>query len=76
MSPFYEVSKSGNLTELPEHKQSLQFLTTSEDGTISLWDLLKKPILQPGGFKQRRLRRLKTKPAALMVCVILTVKYI
>lgn len=70
MSPFYELSKSGNLRELSEDedaKHSLQFLATSEDGTISIWDLLKKPIFQPGGFKQRKLRRLKEKPSALMV---------
>lgn len=69
MSPLYELSKSGNLREIPEeeNKHSLQFLATSEDGTISIWDLQKKPIFQPGGFKQRKLRRLKKKPSALTV---------
>ncbi|XP_057667327.1 dynein axonemal intermediate chain 3 isoform X1 [Diorhabda carinulata] len=67
LSPFYEFSKLGMLKELPEDSEhSMQFITSSEDGNVLLWDLLKKPTIQPGGFKPRRLRRLKQKPSALM----------
>lgn len=68
MSPFFESTKSGNIKQLSEDAgHSLQFFTSSEDGTVSVWDLLKKPIIQPGGFKRRKLRRLKTKPEGLLV---------
>ncbi|XP_072381816.1 dynein axonemal intermediate chain 3 [Diabrotica undecimpunctata] len=70
LSPFYEYSKLGALSEKPEDTDhSMQFLTSSEDGTIMIWDLLKKPTVQPGGFKPRKLRRLKQRPSALMVDV-------
>ncbi|XP_074025268.1 missing minor mitochondria isoform X2 [Leptinotarsa decemlineata] len=69
LSPYYEFSKIGNLMEIPEDwdNHSMQFLSSSEDGTILIWDLLKKPTVQAGGFKPRKLKRLKKRPSALMV---------
>lgn len=68
-SPFHEISKIGNLMEIPEdwEQLSMQFITCSEDGTILFWDLLKKPKIEAGGFKVKKLKRLKKKPSALMV---------
>lgn len=69
MSPHHEISKIGNLMELPENweQTSMQFMTCSEDGTVLMWDLLKKPKVEPGGYKVKKLKRLKKKPSALMV---------
>ncbi|CAG9820637.1 unnamed protein product [Phaedon cochleariae] len=71
VSPYYEYSKIGNLMEIPEDwsDPSMQLITGSEDGTILIWDLLKKPTIQAGGFKPRQLKRLKKRPSALMVDV-------
>ncbi|CAH1962918.1 unnamed protein product [Acanthoscelides obtectus] len=66
LSPHHEFSKLGNLTQLDSDETSMQFLTCSEDGTVCIWDLLKKPTIQPGGFKPRKLKRLKRKPSALI----------
>ncbi|RZC37985.1 WD repeat-containing protein 63, partial [Asbolus verrucosus] len=69
MSPFHSVSKTGKIEELDEDADhSLQLLTSSEDGSIMIWDLLKKPVVAPGGFKAiRKMRRLKKRPSALLV---------
>ncbi|KAJ8973012.1 hypothetical protein NQ317_004610 [Molorchus minor] len=71
MSPYHEYSRLGKLDEIPEEEErfSMQFLTCSKDGTICIWDLLKKPKVQPGGFKIKKLKRLKKKPSALLVDV-------
>lgn len=72
LSPFHELSKLGHLTEIPEDREtlSMQFVTSSIDGTILFWDLKAKPTTQPGDYKpQRRLRRLKRRPSALTVDV-------
>ncbi|VEN44432.1 unnamed protein product [Callosobruchus maculatus] len=66
ISPHHEFSKLGNLSALEDDEISMQFLTSSEDGTVCIWDLLKKPTIQPGGFKPRKLKRLKRKPSALI----------
>lgn len=67
LCPFYEFSKLGSLTAIAEENEhSMQFVTSSEDGTILIWDLLKKPTIQPGGFKLKKLRRLKKRPSALL----------
>lgn len=65
---YYEISKTGQLTLIPEDREdtSLQFATSSEDGTVLFWDLLARPTLQAGSYRpQRRLRRLKKRPSAL-----------
>ncbi|KAJ8927216.1 hypothetical protein NQ314_020338 [Rhamnusium bicolor] len=61
----------GMLEEIPDDSdhRSMQFLTSSEDGTVLIWDLLKKPTIQPGGFKVKKLKRLKKRPSALMADV-------
>ncbi|XP_023311099.1 LOW QUALITY PROTEIN: WD repeat-containing protein 63 [Anoplophora glabripennis] len=71
MSPFYEISKIGNLMEIPDEweQMSMQFMTSSEDGTVLVWDLLKRPKIEAGGYKVKKLKRLKKKPSALMIDV-------
>lgn len=65
LSPFFKTSKTGKIDPCTEGL-SLEFITAAEDGTILIWDLLKKPVIEPGGFKaMRKLRRLKKKPSAL-----------
>lgn len=66
LSPFHNVSKTGKIEET--NNKSLQVMTSAEDGTILIWDLLKKPVTTPGGFKAiRKLKRLKKRPSALLV---------
>lgn len=70
MSPFHTVSNTGKLFQNPEDSEqhSLQFMSSAEDGTIMIWDLLKKLAQTPGGFKgMRKVRRLKKRPSALSV---------
>ncbi|KAG5900087.1 hypothetical protein JTB14_016057 [Gonioctena quinquepunctata] len=71
LSPYYAFSKIGNLKKIPDTSEinSMQFLTASEDGSILIWDLLKKPTVQAGGFKPRKLKRLQKRPSALMIDV-------
>ncbi|KAJ8957937.1 hypothetical protein NQ318_001935 [Aromia moschata] len=71
MSPFHEFNRQGKIEEIPEQSKStsMQFITCSTDGTILIWDLLKKPKVERGGFKVRKLRRLSRKPSALLVDV-------
>ncbi|KAF2880133.1 hypothetical protein ILUMI_26044 [Ignelater luminosus] len=72
-SPFRELTKSGQLKEIPEgeDRRTLQFMTAARDGTILTWDLLAKPTMLKGGAyrPQRKLRRLKERPPALNVDV-------
>jgi WD40 repeat protein len=69
MSPFHSVSKTGKIEQLQDDApHSLQLITSAEDGTVMIWDLRKKPVVTPGGFKAiRRVRRLKKRPSALSV---------
>lgn len=70
ISPFWEVSKTGQIEGIPEEsgKTSLQFMTSSTDGSTQIWDLLARPTLAPGSYRpQRRLKRLKRRPSALTV---------
>ncbi|XP_063906169.1 dynein axonemal intermediate chain 3 [Zophobas morio] len=68
LSPFHTVSKTGKIAEIEEGKpQSLELVTSAEDGTIMIWDLLRKPTTTPGGFKAvRKMKRLKKRPSALL----------
>ncbi|XP_044262098.1 dynein axonemal intermediate chain 3 [Tribolium madens] len=67
LSPFHHTSKTGKIEEIESDSLSLEFITSGEDGTVMIWDLLRKPTVEPGGFKAvRKLRRLKKKPSALL----------
>ncbi|EFA11749.1 dynein axonemal intermediate chain 3 [Tribolium castaneum] len=67
LSPFHHTSKTGKIEEIESDSLSLEFITAGEDGTVMIWDLLRKPTVEPGGFKAvRKLRRLKKKPSALL----------
>ncbi|XP_045467927.1 dynein axonemal intermediate chain 3 [Harmonia axyridis] len=67
ISPFEEVSRMGKAVQFFEETEdrSLQFMTAGEDGAVMIWDLLKKPTIGTGGFRERRLKRLKQRPAGL-----------
>lgn len=72
LSPFFELTKLGQVAEVPEETDtlSMQFVTSSVDGTILFWDLKSKPTTHAGDYKpQRRLRRLKKRPSALTLDV-------
>ncbi|KAF7277392.1 hypothetical protein GWI33_007902, partial [Rhynchophorus ferrugineus] len=68
MDPFYEFSKVGSITKVDEEsgdKYSMQLITSSVDGSICIWDMKKKPVIDPGGYRPKRLKRLKKRPSAL-----------
>ncbi|KAK9874958.1 hypothetical protein WA026_005773 [Henosepilachna vigintioctopunctata] len=67
ISPYEEVGRTGKSHQLLEESEerSLQFMTAGEDGVVLIWDLLKKPTITVGGFREKRLRRLKQRPAGL-----------
>ncbi|XP_044755938.1 dynein axonemal intermediate chain 3 [Coccinella septempunctata] len=67
ISPFEEVGRMGKAHQFFEdtEERSLQFMTAGEDGVVMIWDLLKKPTVGSGGFRERRLKRLKQRPAGL-----------
>lgn len=67
ISPFEEVGRMGKAHQFFEdsEERSLQFITAGEDGVLLIWDLLKKPTIGTGGFRERRLKRLKQRPAGL-----------
>lgn len=72
LDPNYEFSRTGNLSEVEQKadgtfKYSMQMLSTSLDGSILIWDLKDKPIINPGGYKPKKLKRLQARPSALQV---------
>lgn len=74
VEPHHEFSKTGNLSRLESEedappKYSMQFLTSSLDGTILIWDLNDRPSFQHGDYRPKKLKRLKKKPSALQVDV-------
>ncbi|KAB0802075.1 hypothetical protein PPYR_04261 [Photinus pyralis] len=70
ISPFKEIDKTGKIRRISEDEKrtSLQFSTTSLDGTIQFWDLRGKP---PTGAlaAHKKYRHIKSRPAALMTDV-------
>lgn len=67
VSPLREISKSGQIKNIPteDNRTSLQFMTSSRDGTVLCWDL----IIQAGTEQQKsskKLRRLKERPSGLL----------
>ncbi|KAI4459749.1 dynein intermediate chain [Holotrichia oblita] len=71
MTPTWKLNKTGQLEEIHEgDPYSLQFVTSSADGSILFWDLLAKPATNVGDYKpHRKSRRLKVRPAALTMDV-------
>lgn len=71
MTPTWTLNKTGQLEEIHEgDPYSLQFATSSADGSILFWDLLAKPATNVGDYKpHRKSRRLKVRPAALTMDV-------
>ncbi|KAL1491053.1 hypothetical protein ABEB36_011706 [Hypothenemus hampei] len=72
LEPHYEFTRMGNLSIIEPNEDgiqhySLQCISTALDGTILIWDLKDKPIVHPGGYKPKKLKRLKKKPSALQV---------
>ncbi|XP_030747574.1 WD repeat-containing protein 63 [Sitophilus oryzae] len=69
MDPFFEISKTGNILEAEEKdgvvNHSMQIISSSLDGSICVWDLKKKPTIEAGSYKPKRLKRLKKIPSAL-----------
>ncbi|CAG9860925.1 unnamed protein product [Phyllotreta striolata] len=68
VSPFYEFDKLGKVSKIEEDAEqpySMQFITGGEDGNVLIWDLMKVPQTSDEGFKPRKLKRLKQKPASL-----------
>ncbi|KAL3269608.1 hypothetical protein HHI36_008673 [Cryptolaemus montrouzieri] len=67
ISPYEEVGRTGKAHQFfqDSEERSLQFMTAGEDGVVLIWDLLKKPTVGSGGFRERRLKRLKQRPAGL-----------
>lgn len=74
VEPHHQFSKTGNLSQLESEedappKYSMQFLTSSLDGSILIWDLNDRPSFQHGDYRPKKLKRLKKKPSALQVDV-------
>ncbi|XP_060533316.1 dynein axonemal intermediate chain 3 [Cylas formicarius] len=67
LHPYYEFSNMGKLNQIEEDSEdrSMQLLTSSLDGSVLIWDLYKKPVVDLGGYRPRKLRRLKRRPSAL-----------
>lgn len=71
MAPSWKITKTGQIEEVKEGEPyTLQFATSSADGSVLFWDLLAKPISNVGDYKpHRKSRRLKVRPAALTMDV-------
>lgn len=72
LSPEHEITKTGQIEPLPEkspYKKSMQFASSSLDGSILFWNLHAKPATSGEYRGERKLRRLKKKPSALSVDV-------
>lgn len=72
LSPSHEITRTGHLQVLPDkypHSHSMQFCTSSLDGSLLFWDLHSKPITSGEYRSERKMRRLKKKPSALSVDV-------
>lgn len=71
MSPHWRINKTGQVEEIQEGEPyTLQFASSSCDGTILFWDLLAKPPTGTGDYKpHRKSRRLKVRPSALTIDV-------
>lgn len=69
LPPKSEISKTGQIKKISDDNDifSYQFVTASIDGTILFWDLKSKPVVHSGDYRpQRRLKRLKRRPSALL----------
>lgn len=72
LSPYHEVIHTGQINGLNEkctYSKSMQFVSSSLDGSLLVWDLHSKPITTGEYRSERKLRRLKKKPSALSVDV-------
>ncbi|PSN51891.1 hypothetical protein C0J52_11593 [Blattella germanica] len=68
LSPHFEISRTGKYGELRDNETlSLQFLTSSEDGAVCIWDL-QAPISKAAGLSKPRKKK-KPRPAALVADV-------
>ncbi|XP_066245978.1 dynein axonemal intermediate chain 3 [Euwallacea similis] len=66
VEPHHHFSRTGilSLLELDEEgnqKYSMQFVTSSLDGTVLIWDLKDKPEMNPGGYTFKRFERFRQK---------------
>ncbi|KAF5290137.1 hypothetical protein FQR65_LT11649 [Abscondita terminalis] len=68
ISPFREISKSGQIKDIPEseNRSSLQFLTSSTDGTMLAWNIKVKVIDDGRSLSRNGNSRLKSRPEGLM----------
>ncbi|KAK4882059.1 hypothetical protein RN001_005378, partial [Aquatica leii] len=71
ISPYREITRSGQIKDIPEneHRSSLQFLTSSTDGTVLAWDLNVVPTDKEraaAGVPKKRRSRLKSRPEGLV----------
>ncbi|CAG9765995.1 unnamed protein product [Ceutorhynchus assimilis] len=70
VDPNYEFTRTGQIAEIATDenerpKYSMQLVTSSIDGSILIWDLKMKQIYTAGGYKVRKLKRLKERPDEL-----------
>ncbi|KAB0800736.1 hypothetical protein PPYR_06475 [Photinus pyralis] len=69
ISPYREITKSGQLKHIPveEKRTSLQFISSSQDGTVLAWDLnLHSAEKCAPQVSKRKHTRLKNRPAGLV----------
>ncbi|KAJ9576310.1 hypothetical protein L9F63_006810 [Diploptera punctata] len=65
LTPYHEISRMGRYGDLRDRElTSLQFLTSSEDGSVCVWDL-QAPIPKQAGLSKSQRRKKRILPAAL-----------
>ncbi|XP_066147096.1 dynein axonemal intermediate chain 3 [Euwallacea fornicatus] len=70
VEPHHHFSRTGTLSLLElddegNQKYSMQFVTSSLDGTVLIWDLKDKPEMHPGEYTLKRFNRFRQKPNTL-----------
>ncbi|CAH1646940.1 unnamed protein product [Spodoptera littoralis] len=65
--PNYLVTPTGKTIKAPDDKSPLQFMTTSEDGTILIWDISVDSTLLLSVKKIKKSKRIAHRPSDLLV---------
>ncbi|XP_022825509.1 WD repeat-containing protein 63-like [Spodoptera litura] len=65
--PNYLVTPTGKTIKAPDDKSPIQFMTTSEDGTILIWDISVDSTLLLSAKKVKKSKRIAHRPSDLLV---------
>ncbi|XP_035438741.2 dynein axonemal intermediate chain 3-like [Spodoptera frugiperda] len=67
--PTFVITPTGKTVRLPENKYSLQFITTSVDGKILVWNISVGDMAFVEGKKVKKSKRIARRPSGLLVDV-------